>query len=141
MPTQGKARIIPCLRYHNAAQAIQWLCDAFGFDRQLVVPGDGEGRIAHAQLTLGDSMIMLGSHRDDEFGQLQGAMPSNDAVTTQSIYVVVDDCDRHHARAVEAGATLVTPPADQDYGGRVYTCRDPEGHVWTFGSYDPWSEG
>lgn len=141
MPTKGKAVIIPAMRYHDAPRAIEWLCEAFGFEKHLVVPGETEGTIAHAQLSLGDSMIMLGSHRDDEFGKLQVAMPSPTAPTTQSVYVVVNDCDEHHARAAAAGADVVTPPEDQDYGGRLYNCRDLEGHVWSFGTYDPWAEG
>ncbi len=64
MPTKGKATIIPTMRFHDAPRAIDWLCEAFGFAQHLVVPGEVEGTIAHAQLTLGDSMIMLGSHRD-----------------------------------------------------------------------------
>ena len=141
MPTKGKASIIPTMRFHDAPRAIEWLCDAFGFEKHLVVSGEDETTIAHAQLTLGDSMIMLGSHRDDEFGKHQVAMPARTAPTTQSAYVIVDDCDRHHARAVAAGAEVVMPPEDQDYGGRLYTCRDLEGHVWSFGTYDPWQEG
>jgi uncharacterized glyoxalase superfamily protein PhnB len=141
MSTKGKGTIISTMRFHDAPRAIEWLCDAFGFEKHLVVRGEDEGTIAHAQLTLGDAMIMLSSHRDDEFGKLQVAMPSRSAVTTQSAYVIVDDCDQHHARAVAAGAEVVMPPEDQDYGGRLYTCRDLEGHVWSFGTYDPWREG
>ena len=54
-----------------------------------------------------------------------------------SVYVVVDDADAHFARAKAAGAQIVREPVTQDYGGRDYTCKDPEGHVWTFGTYDP----
>ena len=140
MPTHGKATISPAMRYHNAPRAIDWLCDAFGFEKQLVVPGEEEGTIRHAQLTFGDSMIMLGSDRDNEFGEIQIAMPTRSTPTTQSAYVIVEDCDQHHARAVAAGAEVVMPPEDQDYGGRLYTCRDLEGHVWSFGTYDPWQE-
>ena len=83
----------------------------------------------------------VGSTRDDEFGKLQVAMPARTAPTTQSAYVIVDDCDQHHARVVAAGAEVIMPPQDQDYGGRLYMCRDLEGHVWSFGTYDPWHEG
>ena len=105
-------------------RAIKWLCDAFGFEKHLIVCGENETTIAHAQLTLGDSMIMLGSHRGDEFGKHQVAMPARTAPTTQSAYVIVDDCDRHHARAVAAGTEVVMPPEDQDHGGRLYTLRE-----------------
>ena len=130
------ASIIPTLRYRDAVAAIDWLCRAFGFARHLVVPGE-QGSIAHAQLTCGNGMIMLGSARDDAFGQLQKP-PLAGGVATQSPYIIVADADAHHARAVAAGARVVYPLTDQDYGGRSYSCLDPEGHLWNFGTYDPW---
>jgi uncharacterized glyoxalase superfamily protein PhnB len=60
-------------------------------------------------------------------------------VNTQGTYVVVADVDGHYARAKAAGAEIVLDLKKQDYGGRDYTCRDLEGHVWTFGTYDPWA--
>ena len=128
--------IIPCLTYRNATAAIDFLCDAFGFERKLVVPGEGDG-IAHAELKLGAAMVMLGSVKATDYGRLVKP-PREAGVSTQSIYLVVADVDSHHARAKAAGAEIVLPLVTQDYGGRDYTCRDPEGHVWTFGTYDPW---
>ncbi len=133
----GKATMIPALRYADAPAAIDWLCRAFGFERHLVVP-DGDDGIAHAQLTLGDAMLMLGGHRSDEFGRLM-RLPAEAGGSTQSLYVVVEDVDGHCERARAAGAEIMREPMDEDYGGRGYTCRDVEGHVWTFGSYDPWA--
>jgi len=136
--TGGGPRIIPVLKYRNAAAAVDWLCDAFGFEQHIVVPGD-EGTIAHAQLLLGNSMIMLGSGGGDSpFDRLQ-APPGKDAPVTQSAYIVVDDVDAHYAQAKEAGAEIVLDIQDEDYGGRGYSCRDPEGYLWNFGSYDPWA--
>ena len=132
-----RANIIPCLRYRDAAAAIDWLCRAFGFERHMVVPGEGS-TIAHAQLTLGNGMVMLGSARDDEFGKLMKTPAQVGGVSTQSAYIVVADADAHHARAVAAGAKVVYPLEDADYGGRGYSCLDPEGNVWSFGTYDPW---
>jgi uncharacterized glyoxalase superfamily protein PhnB len=132
-----RATIIPTLRYRDASSAIDWLCQAFGFERHLVVPGE-QGTIRHAQLVFGNGMIMLGSARDDAFGALQAPPSAADAPVSQSPYVIVTDVDSHHARAVAAGADVVLAPEDQEYGGRLYSCRDPEGHLWTFGSYDPW---
>lgn len=129
--------IIPCLRYENAPAMITWLCDTFGFARQLVVD-DGAGGIAHAQLTLGAGMIMLGSARKDEFGRCQGT-PAALGGTTQSPYVIVPDVDALCDKARAAGAEIVMAPRDEDYGGRSFSCRDPEGHLWSFGSYDPWA--
>ncbi len=133
----GKARIIPTMRYRDVARAIEWLVRAFGFERHLVVPGEG-GAILHAQLTFENSMIMLGTARDDEFGKLQKTPADVGGVGTQSPYIIVRDVDAHHARAAAAGAEIVYLPEDQEYGGRLYSCRDPEGHLWSFGSYDPW---
>jgi uncharacterized glyoxalase superfamily protein PhnB len=128
--------IIPALRYRDAAAAIEWLCRAFGFEKHLVVP-DNNGGIAHAQLTLGDGMIMLGSGQGGDYDKLV-VQPADAGGVTQAPYIVVAEIDAHYARAKAAGAEIIIEIADQDYGGRLYVCRDPEGHVWNFGSYDPW---
>jgi uncharacterized glyoxalase superfamily protein PhnB len=133
-----KGCIIPTLRYRDAAAAVDWLCRAFDFEKKMVVPGDA-GTIAHAELTYGNGMIMLGSERDDDFGKLQRTPAQVGGVATQSAYIIVPDADAHHARAVAAGAKVVYPLKDEDYGGRGYSCRDPEGHLWNFGTYDPWA--
>jgi len=133
--------IIPTLRYRDAQTAIDWLCSAFGFERHLVVPGENE-LIAHAQLTLnGDSMIMLGSARDDDLGRIQRPPKTPESAVTQSPYIIVENVDAHCAQARLAGANIVSEPEDQEHGGRFYACRDPEGHLWNFGSYDPWEDG
>lgn len=134
------SRIIPTVRYRDAQTAIDWLCRAFGFEKHLVVVGEGD-LVIHAQLTLsGGGMIMLGSARDDAFGKLQAPPKTPVATVTQSPYIIVPDADAHCRRAREAGANIVMDPEDQDYGGRLYACRDPEGHLWNFGSYDPWDD-
>jgi uncharacterized glyoxalase superfamily protein PhnB len=115
---------------------IDWLCEAFGFERHLVVE-DGQGGIAHAQLTFGNSMIMLGSVREDEFGKLQ-LSPAALGGTTQSPYIVVSEADEVYDRAKAAGAEIVIEIKDEDYGGRGFSCRDPEGHLWNIGTYNPW---
>ncbi len=133
------ATIVPTLRYRDAPAAIDWLERAFGFQRHFVVP-DGKGGVAHAQLTFGNGMIMLSSAHDDEFGTMQRPLESADAPVSQSPYVIVTDVDAHHTRALAAGAVVVMSPEDKDYGGRGYGCRDPEGNLWSFGSYDPWQD-
>jgi uncharacterized glyoxalase superfamily protein PhnB len=133
----SKCRIVPTMRYRDARGMIEWLGKAFGFEPHLIVE-DRAGGIAHAQLVLGDSMIMLGSHRDDEFGRLQSpAIP--DFPVTQSPYIIVDDPDAMHERVRRARAEIVMPLKDEDYGGRGFSARDPEGQLWNFGSYDPWN--
>jgi uncharacterized glyoxalase superfamily protein PhnB len=135
VPKESGGRIIPALRYRNAKAAIDWLCKAFGFEKKMVVPGEGDS-IAHAELVLGNGMIMLGDV-ETEYGHLVAA-PLKGQPVTQGLYVVVADVDGHYARAKAAGADIVLELKTQDYGGRDYTCRDFEGHVWTFGTYDPW---
>ncbi len=137
-PQAAGATIIPAMRYQDAAAAIDWLCRAFGFERHLVVPGE-RGAIAHAQLTLGNGMIMLGSAGKGEFDRWIKPPRAAGGVGTQSPYIIVADADAHYARAVAAGAEILIDIRDEDYGGRGYSCRDPEGHVWNFGTYDPWA--
>jgi uncharacterized glyoxalase superfamily protein PhnB len=127
------------MRYRDAPAAIEFLCNVFGFEKHLVVPGEN-GIIAHAQLTLGNGMIMLGSVRDNEFGKLIKQLDEIDAKVTQSPYIIVADIDDHYEQAKEAGADIIMELEEQDYGGKLYVARDPEGHVWNFGSYDPWAE-
>lgn len=131
------AVIIPTLRYKDASSAVDWLCRAFEFKKHLVVPGK-EDTIAHAQLTFGNGMIMLGSAREDEFGKLQAPNTTEHGPVSQSPYIIVEDVDAHCAQAEAAGAEVVMRPKNEDYGGRFYSCRDPEGNLWNFGTYNPW---
>ncbi|HUI26777.1 MAG TPA: VOC family protein [Candidatus Kryptonia bacterium] len=117
---------------------MEWLCRAFGFEKRLVVPGEN-GTVAHAELTFGNGMIMLGSARDDGFGKLVKPPRDLGGIGSQSAYIIVADADAHYRRAVAAGAKIVMDIEDKGHGGRGYTCRDPEGHVWNFGTFDPWA--
>ena len=135
-----KSTIIPALRYRDAPAAIEWLCKAFGFEKHLVVPNE-DGTIAHAQLSFGNGMIMLGSLNDSEYGQLVKQPDEIGGAETQSPYVIVSDADAVYSRAKAAGAKIVRDIRDEDYGGRGFTCRDPEGRIWNFGTYDPWETG
>jgi len=135
---QTRATIIPCLRYRNASAAIDWLCDVFGFEKMLVVPAP-DGTIAHAQLSFGNGMIMLGSVYQNEFGKNMKQPDEIGGCETQCPYVVVADADVIYARVKAAGAKIVLDIKDEDYGGRGFTCMDLEGHIWSIGTYDPWS--
>lgn len=135
---QNGSVIIPTMRYKDAPTAIEWLCKAFGFEKQLVVPGE-DGTIAHAQLSFGNAMIMVGSERDNEFGKLIRTPKDVKGFNTQSPYIIVEEVDEHYQRAVAAGAKIVLDIKDEDYGGRGYSCQDPEGFLWNFGSYNPWA--
>jgi uncharacterized glyoxalase superfamily protein PhnB len=104
----------------------------------MVVPGSGDA-IAHAQLTLNDGMIMLGSvSNDNEYGNLLVQPDQINGRQTQTVYLQVDDADRVCERARNAGALILQEPADTAYGSREFMCRDPEGHIWNVGTYDPW---
>ena len=139
-PKHTRATIMPCLRYRNAPAAIEWLCGTLGFEASLVVRNE-DGTVAHAQLTFGNGMIMLGSAVDTEYGRLLQQPADTGMRVTQGAYLVVNDADKVHARVLDAGGEVVLPLQDEDYGGRGFTCRDPEGHVWSIGTYDPWAEG
>ena len=134
-----RATVIPCLRYRDAPAAIEWLCENFGFEKHLVVPND-DGTIAHAQLSFGNGMIMLGSvfEVETEFGRLIKQPDEIGGAETQSAYVIVSDADAVYACAKTAGAEIVIEIKDEDYGGRGFSCRDLEGHLRNFGTYDPW---
>ena len=134
---ETRVTVMSAMRYQDAPAAIEWLCNAFGFDKHLVVP-DGNGGIAHAELTFGNGMVMLGSWRDDAYGKVTRTPRMLDGANTASIYVVVADTDVHYRRAIAAGAKIFMDIVDNDYGGRGYSCFDLKGYVWSFGSFDPW---
>jgi uncharacterized glyoxalase superfamily protein PhnB len=128
-----RPNIFPAVRYADADAAVTFLKRAFGATEKSV--HRREGVIHHAELALGAGLIMLGEHRED--GKL-GGDPPRPLSSTMSIYVTVEDPDAHHAVAREAGATVVRELEDMDYGSREYSVRDPEGNLWSFGTYDPY---
>jgi uncharacterized glyoxalase superfamily protein PhnB len=134
---ETRSSIMPTLRYRNAPAAIDWLCTVLGFARH-VVYGGPDNTIGHAELTLGGGMIMLGSHKDDEYGRGFKTPQELDGMETRSAYVIVPDADEVHARAVAAGAVIIRPLQDTAYGSREFSVKDPEGHSWSVGTYDPW---
>ena len=135
---ESRSTVIPALRYKDAPAAIDWLCNVIGFERKAVYEGPN-GTIGHAELTLGSGMIMLGSGKDDEYGR--GFKPPTElgGIETRSVYIVVPNADAAHARAVAAGAEIIRPLQDTPYGSREFAVRDPEGHSWSVGTYDPWA--
>jgi uncharacterized glyoxalase superfamily protein PhnB len=125
---------IAFLTYDDAPAALDWLEEAFGFERSSVHEGPN-GTIAHAELTYGDGMIMLGNAGDNGLGM---KTPRELGAVTQGVYVIVDEgIDRHYERARSAGAEIVRALHDTDYGSRDYMARDPEGNLWSFGTYRP----
>jgi uncharacterized glyoxalase superfamily protein PhnB len=134
MTDQLRPNIFPAIRYADADAGIDFLKRAFGATEKAVHRGE-DGVIHHAELALGTGLVMVGQQRED--GKLGGEAPRALA-STISLYITVPDPDAHHAVAHEAGATVVRELEDMDYGSREYSVRDPEGNLWSFGSYDPY---
>lgn len=124
--------IFPILRYNDARAAIRWLCSAFGFVEIFSVPESGP-YVRHAQLKLGRNLIMVGSVRPDD----GIASPKVLGSATQMLAVYVEDPDAHFEHARTAGAKILYPPTNTDFGSREYHVADLEGHPWTFGTYRP----
>ena len=136
---ESRSTVIPGHRYRDAHAAIDWLCNVIGFERKAVYEGPN-GTIGHAELTLGSGMIMLGSGKDDEFGKGFKSPEELGGIETRSCYIVVLDADAAYARAVAAGAVVIRPLQDTPYGSREFAVKDPEGHSWSAGTYDPWAK-
>ncbi len=135
--THTRSTVIPGLRYEDAPAAIEWLRQVLGFEIKAIYAGP-DGTIGHAELTLGGGMIMLGSQKNDEYGTgFQGSTRVG-GFETRSVYVVVPDADAVYARAQAAGASMVKAIQNTEYGSREFGIKDPEGHTWTVGTYDPW---
>jgi uncharacterized glyoxalase superfamily protein PhnB len=111
------------MRFRDADAGVKWLSRAFGFEQHVAYRSD-DNAIQHAEMSLGPGIVMLGPG-DPKDPQAQG------------IYVAVDDVDAHYKRAKAAGAEIVREIEDTDYESREYTARDPEGHLWSFGTYHP----
>jgi uncharacterized glyoxalase superfamily protein PhnB len=133
--TQAVQSIYPAVRYDDARAAIAWLKSALGFEEHAVYAGDGES-IAHAQLSIAGNLIMLGSAKPDSFGK----SPKSLGNVTATVYIALDtpaEIDAQYARAKAAEAEIVRELNDTDYGSHEFSVRDPEGHVWSFGTYRP----
>ena len=129
--------VVPVMRYRDIPAAINWLCRAFGFERHRITVGEN-GAIMFAQLTFGTAMIMIGPVRESAFDKLLRQPDEIGGAETQVCYFFVADAHAHCARAKAAGAQIVFDIEDEVKGGRSYSCRDPEGHLWNFGTYNPW---
>lgn len=123
----------PVLTYRDPLKAIAWLEQAFGFRQVMVVPDESGAGVAHAELAMNEGMIMLGGEKKD----MGWASPLGLPFVNQTVYAYVADPDAHHARAKAAGATIIRALQDTPYGSREYGARDPEGHLWFFGTYRP----
>jgi uncharacterized glyoxalase superfamily protein PhnB len=127
MPAQT---IFPALRCHDPDAALTWLTDAFGA-KEKTLHRDDHGKIRHAELRLGENLIMFGQYGADGF--LGGSAP-NPRAGTISLYIAITDPDEHYERARLAHAEVVRELVDTDYGSREYSVRDLEGNLWSFGT-------
>ena len=128
--TTPTAVIWPCINYRDAQGAIRFLVDVVGFEEATVHTSDDGHHVHHAELTWPEGGgIMLGSARSD--GTPFERLPTG----ASGLYVVTDQPDEVHERAVSAGAEVVSPLQEKEHGGRDVTIRDPEGNVWSFGTY------
>jgi len=129
-----RVNLISILRYADCTAALEFLTGTFGFTAGNVFRDDA-GKVVHAELWFGNGGIMIGPVADTPFGRYM-RQPGAAGGVTSTIFAVVQDPDAHHQRAVAAGFEILLPLRDESYGSREYTVRDPEGHIWTFGTYD-----
>lgn len=131
--------LIPVLRYRDAPAAIDWLCDVLGFTRHQVF-ANADGSIAHAELTLGGGILMLASAgKEGEYAKLIKQPDAMGGFSTQGSYVIVQEVDAVYQRALAAKANIVIKLQDSEEG-RGFSCKDLEGHVWSVGNYNPWTQ-
>ncbi len=127
--------IIPAMRYRELTKSIDWLCRAFGFTAHFVAR-NVEGQAVYAELLFDDNLIMLGSIADPRFELLMVQPDQVGGKETQTCYLVVDDVQKYYDRAKAVGAQIVVDLNKEAEGGFGFSCRDPEGHLWSFGTYD-----
>ena len=136
----SKYGAIPTMSYKDANAALHFLTTAFGFKEHSVYR-DEKNVVQHAELSLGNAMIMIGPSRpESEFGKMTSTPSEINGLNTQTAYIIIEEIDNHYKIAKAHGAEIVMDIKDEDYGGRGYSCKDPEGYIWNFGSYDPYSE-
>ena len=138
MQTHGST-LIPSLRYRDAHAAIEWLCNVLGFHKHSIYEGSGH-TIAHAELTLGNGMVMLGSASNPSPYPEHIAHPDEVGGRSMApVYVLVPDCNPVYARVQASGAEILMDLRTMDYGGQAFGVRDAEGYHWALGEYDPWA--
>lgn len=136
---RAERAVVPIMPYRNAMAMVDWLSDAYGFEKRRVVKGEN-GEIKRAELAFGDSVIMVVPVRDATLERLVVHPDQIGGVETQTCYLVVSDIDAHYARATAKGAEIVSGIQLKDRDDRSYTSRDPEGHIWMFGTFSPYQD-
>jgi PhnB protein len=123
-------RVTPALAIDGAARAIDFYQQVFGATERLRID-DPSGKVGHAELTIGDSLIMV----SDEYPEMNIVGPKSVGGTTVSLNVYVEDADAVFNTALQAGATSLRPVADQFYGDRSGQFEDPFGHRWNVATH------
>lgn len=137
-PNATGASVIPTVRYRNVPAAVAWLQQAFSFEPHRLVK-DAKGTVLYAELTFGTGMVMVAPIQESSLGDLMVQPDEIGGMETQICYLFVDNAKAHYARAKAAGAEIVLDIEVEATGGRGYSCRDLEGHVWNFGTHNPWN--
>lgn len=125
-------RLYHTMRCKDAEAMIAWLKDVLGFTERVIYRR--ENIIAHAELSFGSSILMLGADRQDGYGKNVGGL---DGRRTDAVYLAVDDPDALYAKVKASGARIEMELQNTDYGSRDFSARDPEGGLWSFGTYWP----
>lgn len=128
-------RVVPYLYYEDGTAAVEFLCRVLGFEEKLV-SRRGDGSLLHAELGIGDDVVMLGTPLDDSGRPRSQKALRETGIRHGSVMCFVDDVDAHYETACSRGAEIRSGLRQQDYGGRSYSAADPEGHVWHFSSRD-----
>lgn len=125
-------RLYHTMRCKDPEAMIAWLKNVLGFAERVVYRK--EGTVVHAELAFGSSILMLGAHRDDAYAKRIGDIGGR---RTDAIYLAVDDPDALYGKVKASGAAIEMEPYNTDYGNRDFAARDPEGGLWSFGTYWP----
>ena len=132
----NNSNIIPAIRYRDCQLAIKWLCEVLGFEQFVVY--ESEGVVHHAELIFDHSLIMVSSYRDAAYDQVIRLPKDIENFNTQSPYIFIDNVKEHHNHVMLKGGDIVIPLTKEAHGSG-FTVRDPEGHLWSFGDFNPWT--
>lgn len=124
-------RVTPYLHVDGADAAIEFYTEVFGATERVRMPGDTPDSVGHAELELGNSVLMLA----DEFPDMGALSPKSVGGSPVTLHVYVEDVDATYEKAIQAGARSLYEPTDQFYGDRSGQFEDPFGHLWNVASH------
>ncbi|MEM8732490.1 MAG: VOC family protein [Pseudomonadota bacterium] len=128
--------LIGVTRYADCEAALAFLKKVIGME-EIAVHRDDQGVIRHVEMKMGDSLFMFGPEDAEPFARYMTAPRDTGGRETTTMYVIVSDVETHNAKAMASGASIIVPLEEPEGLGMRYSLRDPEGHVWTVGNYDP----